>query len=373
MAFRSTTTTTTIRTRTLVPANAFYYDTGLANSAKHNIFKRALVPGGKATYQKQRMKRIDKIYDAICSMDNLRAADCIAQRGKTRQHGVQRHNANREQRLQELREILLTKSFRTSEYNTFKIYEPKERLVYSLPYYPDRIVHHAIMRVLEPVFNAMFTADTYSCIKDRGIHSAARKLRYALKDRANTAYCLKLDIQKFYPSIDHDVLKSLLRRKIKDADALCLLDGIIESAPGLPIGNYLSQHLANFYLTYFDHWLKETVGVKYYFRYCDDLVLLSGNKPYLHQTLGDVRTYLSDNLKLQIKSNYQVFPVAVRGIDFLGYVFYPTHMLIRKSIKQNCARKLGRGASPAIIASYAGWLKHADAKNLSKKLFTNAA
>ena len=318
------------------------------------------------------MNRIGNIYDAICSMDNLRAADSIAQKGKSKQHGVQRHNTNSEANLQALHECLINRSFKTSAYKTFTIHEPKERTVFSLPYYPDRIVHHSIMNVLEPVFMAMFTADTYSCIKGRGIHLAAHNLRKALRDKNNTTYCLKLDIQKFYPSVDHAVLKSLLRRKIKDNNALQLLDSIIDSAPGLPIGNYLSQHLANFYLTYFDHWLKEQIQVKHYFRYCDDMVILSGEKPYLHQTLANVREYLSANLKLRVNNNYQIFPLAARGIDFLGYVFYPTHTRVRKSIKQNCARKLGRGASPATIASYAGWFKHADAKNLTRKLLTAA-
>src|SRR5690606_15310200 len=146
----------------------------------------------------------------------------------------------------------------------FKVFEPKERLVYRLPYFPDRITHHAIMNVLEPIFVANLTTDTYSCIKGRGIHACANAVKKALKDVPSTKYCLKLDITKFYPSVDHEILKALLRRKFKDQDLLELLDEIIDSAPGLPIGNYLSQYLANFYLSYFDHWIKEKKRVKYY-------------------------------------------------------------------------------------------------------------
>lgn len=264
--------------------------------------------------------------------------------------------------------MLRDKTFRTSDYTTFRIYEPKEREIFRLPYFPDRILHHAVMNILEPVFVAHFTADTYSCIKGRGIHAAVRKMKAALKDEEATTYCLKLDIKKFYPSVNHDILKALLRRKFKDEDLLRLLDEIIDSAPGLPIGNYLSQYLANYYLSFFDHWLKEERGVKHYFRYADDLVFLSGSKPELHQLLADVREYLRVNLKLEVKGNYQVFPVAARGIDFLGYVFYHTHIKVRKHIKQSFARKLAKGASPATIASYKGWLKHCDSRHLLKKL-----
>lgn len=315
------------------------------------------------------MKRINNIYGQITQLHNIQLADAKARKGKGWQYGVMAHDANRDANLLVLQDALTAKTYKTSIYTTFIIFEPKERTVYRLPYYPDRITHHAIMNVLEDVFVNMFTADTYSCIKKRGIHGAANKLKNALKkDIHGTTYCLKLDIQKFYPSINHDVLKELLRRKFKDEDLLWLLDEIIDSTDGLPIGNYLSQYLANFYLTYFDHWLKENKGVKYYFRYADDMVILSDNKEQLHQLLYDIKTYLSDKLKLRIKSNYQVFPVAARGIDFVGYVFYHTHTLLRKSIKQNFARKLKQKALHETIASYNGWLKHCDAKNLTKKL-----
>lgn len=301
-------------------------------------------------------------------MDNLILADARASKGKSLQYGVQAHNKNRETNLQLLHNMLCNKTYQTSTYSTFKIYEPKEREVFRLPYFPDRITHHAIMNVLEPVFTALFTADTYSCIKGKGIHAAARNVRRALLDVPGTLYCLKLDIQKFYPSVDHAILKQLLRRKFKDQELLWLLDGIIDSAPGLPIGNYLSQYFANFYLTYFDHWIKENKSVKYYFRYADDLVILANNKPYLHALLADIRQYLHQNLNLTVKQNYQVFPVASRSIDFVGYRFYHTHTLLRKTIKQNFARMVATNKNRASIVSYYGWAVHADCNHLLKKL-----
>jgi retron-type reverse transcriptase len=314
------------------------------------------------------VKRLNNLYKQICSVENLQRADATARKGKALQPGVQAHDLNRDANIQQLHQMLADKTYRTSEYTVFTIHEPKERLIFRLPYFPDRILHYAIMNVLEPVFMATFTADTYSCVKGKGIHGAARAVVKALKDVPATQYCLKLDIKKFYPNVDHLILKLLLRRKFKDADLLWLLDEIIDSAEGLPIGNYLSQYLANFYLTYFDHWLKEQRGVKYYFRYADDIVVLAPDKAYLHQLLADIREYLSIELNLCVKNNYQVFPVAARGIDFVGYRFFHTHVLLRKRIKQNFARKIAKRPNPATIASYMGWAKHCNSTNLLKKL-----
>lgn len=319
------------------------------------------------------MKRLGNLYEKICSIANLQLADAIARKGKGKQYGVMIHMKDDDMNILKLHHLLVDKTFRNSEYTTFKIYEPKERIVFRLPYYPDRIVHHAVMNVLEPIFVSTFTADTYSCIKGKGIHAAARGLKRALLDVEGTRYCLKLDIKKFYPSVDHSVLKALLRRKFKDEDILWLLDEIINSADGLPIGNYLSQYFANFYLTYFDHWIKENMAVKYYFRYADDLVILSDDKKALHELLSHIRTYLHTQLKLQVKDNYQVFPVAARSIDFVGYRFYHTHTLLRKSIKQNFARLMqSKRRNRASIASYLGWCKHCNSKNLVKKLLNES-
>lgn len=314
------------------------------------------------------MKRINHLFEKICSLDNIRLAERIARKGKFRQPGVLEFDRDPERNIQKLQQVLIDKAYQTSAYTVFSIHEPKERIISRLPYYPDRIVHHAIMNILEPIFVDTFTADSYSCIKKRGIHAAAKAVKSALKDIQGTTYCLKLDIKKFYPSINHDVLKALLRKKIKDQDLLQLLDEIIDSSDGLPIGNYLSQYFANFYLTYFDHWLKEGLQVKYYFRYADDIVILASDKPYLHQLLSEIRNYLQVHLRLTVKENYQVFPVDDRGIDFVGYVFRHSHTRLRKSIKQNFARAVSRGASRQSIASYRGWAQHCNGTHLLNKL-----
>lgn len=314
------------------------------------------------------MKRIGNLYQNIISFQNLELADKKARKGKAGQYGVLKFSENKEANLTMLQQMLLDKTYTTSTYTKFTIRDPKEREIFRLPYFPDRIVHHAIMNVMEPVFVSTFTTDTYSCIKGKGIHAASRAVRYSLHDVAGTQYCLKLDVRKFYPNIDHDILKQLLRKKIKDQDLLWLLDDIIDSTSGVPIGNYLSQYFANFYLAYFDHWIKEIKRVKHYFRYADDLVILAPDKPSLHALLADIKVYLADNLKLQVKQNYQIFPVGKRGIDFVGYVHFHTHTLLRKSIKKRFARKVSLGAGRQTLASYNGWAKHCDSKHLLKKL-----
>lgn len=316
------------------------------------------------------MKRFGNLFHTICSMDNLRLADQRARRQKGHQRGIREFDKDHAGNLQALHESLVDGTYRTSAYRTFLIYEPKEREIFMLPY-KDRIVHHAIMNLLESILVPTFTADTYSCVKGKGVHKANEAVKRALKDVAGTQYCLKMDIRKFYPSVNHDVLKQLIRRKIKDKYLLQLLDEIIDSADDIPIGNYLSQYFANLYMTGFDHWMKEQKRQRYYFRYADDMVILASTKEELHQLLAEIRHYLATNLKLNLKHNYQIFPVEKRGIDFVGYVNYHTHTRVRKTIKKNCARKMKKGCGPETRASYLGWFKHADCKHLTKKLLTN--
>ncbi|MDR0429889.1 MAG: RNA-directed DNA polymerase [Tannerellaceae bacterium] len=326
------------------------------------------------------MKRIGNIYEKIIDIDNLRLADEKARRGKLKSYGVKVHDKNREENILKLHEMLKNKTFRTSEYDIFKIYEPKEREIYRLPYFPDRIVHHAIMNILEHIWVSVFTADSFSCIKNRGIHGAMQKVKTAMMDIENTQYCLKIDVKKFYPNIDHDILKEIIRRKIKCKDTLELLDQVIDSAQGIPIGNYLSQYFANLYLTYFDHWIKEEMGIKYYFRYADDMVFLYADKAFLHGLLVCVNNYLHTELKLTLKGNYQVFPVSARGIDFVGFVFYHTHTKMRKGIKKNFCRaaaKLNKRKNISEkdykrrISSWLGWAKYSNSRHLLKTIIKN--
>jgi len=339
---------------------------------------RAGIPaksGRTLANEKQSMKRQGNLYDLVCSADNLALAHQKARKGKAHTYGVRFFENEFKNNMQQLQAELVEGTYRTSEYSVFTIYDQKEREIYRLPF-RDRIVHHAIMNVMEPIWTSIFIQHTYSCIKGRGIHAVLKAIKRDLKDVENTGFCLKMDVRKFYPTIDHEILKSIIRKKVKDNRLLNLLDLIIDSAPGVPIGNYLSQFFANLYLSYFDHWLKETKRVRYYYRYADDIVILSANKPYLHILLKDIEHYLNNELKLQLKGNFQVFPVDSRGIDFVGYVFYHTHILMRKSIKKRLCRKAVKLNKKDItdrdykmqIAPWLGWAKHCNSRNLLKKV-----
>lgn len=318
------------------------------------------------------MKRFGNLYEKIISIDNLQLADEKARKGKLKTIGVTEHDKHREENLKRLHDQLKNGTFHTSQYKIFTIHEPKERIIYKLPYFPDRILHHAVMNIMEPIWMSTFTSDTFSCIKKRGISAIRTKLKRALSDKQNTKYCLKIDIRKYYPTIDHDTLKVIIRTKIKCNRTLAILDEIIESAPGIPIGNYLSQYFANLYLTYFDHWIKETMQVKYYFRYADDMIFLSDNKQFLHSLLSEIIKYLKD-LKLQLKSNYQIFPVDKRGIDFVGFIFFHNHIFMRKGIKQNLCRAVRKCTVKGVkrkirLAGWLGWVKYSNSINLTKSL-----
>lgn len=309
------------------------------------------------------MKRVGNVFDKIVSIENLKIADKKAKRRKLNQKEIRDYFKERESKLELLHNILISDEFKTSNYSVFKVYEPKERIISKLPFFPDRICHWAVYLQLEKIFTPTFTADTYSAIKGRGIHKLSNNLTRVLKDVNSTKYCLKLDIKQFYPSIDNDILKNKIRRKIKCKRTLDLLDNIIDSAKGLPLGNLLSQLFANIYLNELDHFIKQELKIKYYFRYCDDICILGNNKQDLHKILHIIRQKLFD-LKLELRSNYQVFPVEKRGIDIVGYKHFHTHKLLRKSIKKNYIKNKNK-------KTHYSWLKHCNSKNLREKYENN--
>jgi len=324
------------------------------------------------------MKRFGFLYDKIYSIENLKLAHKKARKGKTHYKEVQMVDANPKKYLTLIHNMLKNKTFRNSEYVIMnkKTDNGKVRKIFKLPYYPDRIIHHAIMQIIEPIWLNTFIRDTYSAIPGRGIHDGVKRIKKALRDEKNTKYCLKLDVKKFYPSVDNKILKQIIRKKIKDEDLLWLLDEIIDSTKGIPIGNYLSQYFGNLYLSGLDHYLKENLNCKHVFRYCDDIVILNSSKEFLHKLKNIIIKYFA-GLKLQLKNNWQVFPVSVRGIDFLGYRFFHKYTLLRKSIKIKFVKKIRRISKNweklshtqivNSVMSYYGWFKYANCKNLARK------
>lgn len=300
------------------------------------------------------------------------------------------------------KKCLLYHTYKTSDYEVFyKTEGKKTRKIYKLPYFPDRICQWAILQVIEPFIINNLTDDTYSAIPKRGIHKALFKLQDAMwNDVPECQYCLKLDARHYYQSINHELLKQKYARMFKDDELLWLLGEIIDSITtaeiddlraiylleedidpetGIPIGNYLSQYSGNYYFSSFDHWIKEEKKVKYCFRYMDDIVIFGRTKEELHALRKEIEIYFKDELKLQIKDNWQVFPTYIRGVDFLGYRTFLNYTLLRKSTCKDMKRKLTAIRAKVesgnmmnysewcCINSYRGWLKHCNSFRLSQK------
>lgn len=332
------------------------------------------------------MKRTGNLYAKIYDMDNLKLAHQNARKDKLFYQEVKMVDSDPEYYLGEIQQMLINKTYTVSEYNVSIINDKgKNRELMKLPYFPDRIIQWAIMLQIEETFMKTFCSHTCASIKNRGIKKASELTDKYMKDRFNCEYCLKIDISKFYPNINHEILKKLLRKKFKDDDLLELLDKIVDSTPGnkgVPIGSYLSQFLANFYLSYFDHWLKEKMGMQYVVRYMDDMILFHYSKEYLHWLKKQMDIYLETKLDLKIKPNWQVFPTAIRGVDFVGFRHFFGYKLLRKSTckkfkkkmvvirKKMDAGKLINYSEWCSANSYNGWLKWCDSYRLREKYVT---
>lgn len=309
------------------------------------------------------------------SMNVLRATNNTI-RGKRSRFDVQRMmEQGYIETMQQIWELLSTEQFTPSRYTEKTINDGKERHLKIAPLFPDRIVHHCLVDVLEEHVQKLFIANTYACVRGRGIHKCLQDLNRALqRDKRGTRYCLKIDIRHYYDNISHEVLKSIIAKSVGDKRLLRLIYLIIDSTEGngIPIGFLTSQYFANWYLTPFDHWIKEVVRVRYYYRYMDDIVILGRTKTELHELLEVMRKYLDEELGLEIKPNWQVFPVDARSIDFVGYKSNHYNILARASILKRYWRKLHKLQRKAKergkcftfeqavqeLASHYGWLQH---------------
>ena len=298
--------------------------------------------------------------------------------GKRKQKRVKAILDNEEYYARKIQDMLLKKQYVPSPY-AIKIVQDgssgKIRTIYKPRFYPDQIIHWALMLQLQPIM--MKGMYEYNCgsVPGRGTSYGQNTLRKWLDtDYKNTKYCLKMDVSKFYPSVDNDILKEMFRRKIKDKDCLWLIDSIIDSSQGLPIGNYTSQWFANFFLQGLDHYIKEKLGVKYYVRYVDDLVLLGSNKKKLHKAREAISDYLN-NINLSLKGDWQVFKVNSRAIDFLGFRFYRNKTILRKPNALRIRRRMRKiqkkdvltSKDACAVVSYWGWIKRSDSYNFYHK------
>jgi RNA-directed DNA polymerase len=331
-----------------------------------------LIRKGKA------MKRTGYIYERVCDIENIKTAILKSSLGKRRRKYVRKILDNIDGSAKEISDMLRAKTYTPSPYTIKTIMDGasgKERTIYKPRFFPDQIIHWALMLQLQPLLMKGMYAYNCGSIPNRGTSYGQNALRKWLDtDKKNTKYCLKMDIRHFYPTIDNELLKQSFRRFIKDEDCLWLIDTIIDSNKGLPIGNYTSQWFANFFLQGLDHFIKEELKAKYYIRYVDDLVILGGNKRKLHKIREAIDGYLR-SLHLEMKQNWQVFKISKRPIDFLGLKFYCDKTILRKRTSLRIRRRANKiSKKPSLsfldacaIISYWGWIKRSNSYHFYQK------
>ena len=315
------------------------------------------------------MKTHKRLWDRFISRENFAHAAYRALRNKKKTGEIRRFLRDMPGQTERVRQLVLSGKFTTSQYRVKIVHEPKRREIYILPFYPDRIVHHALMNVLMPIWDAMFSRDSYCCRPGFGIHRASlRTMEFARRRK----YFLQCDVRKFYPSINHKVMYDIIARKVRDKKILAIIQNIIDSKEGetnLPIGNFCSQWFGNLYLNELDTFVKQVLRVKDYIRYCDDFCLFSDDKRELNGWLAEIRQFLFDKLKLTF--SYAEIAPTNAGVDFMGYRHFPNVVKLRKSTMRRVMRRIKRIERIPIetrradihirsqIASMHGWAGHA--------------
>jgi retron-type reverse transcriptase len=331
------------------------------------------------------VKRYGNLWERVLDWPNLLRAARLARRGKRHRYAVQRFQFRAEWELLRLREELRAGTYEPGPFATHTITRPKPRLISAAPY-RDRVVHHALMGVLEPIFDAHFHEHSFACRKGKGTHAAADRLQRLL---ARNRYLIACDVQKFFPSIDHEILKGLLRRRIKDRNVLALADLLIdrsneqdgpafyfpgdnlftpyERRRGLPIGNLTSQWFANLYLDGLDHFITSRLGFGAYVRYCDDFVILGNDRAALRDAFARIVEY-TNGLRLKLHDARAHVRNSTQGATFVGFRIWSTHRFLRKDNVRAFRRRVRwmrgafeRGALTLfdVRQRFAAWIAHA--------------
>jgi len=312
---------------------------------------------------------------------------------KSNKKDVQIWQRNLVENLFELNVTLKSKTYRHSGYHAFKISDPKPRDIHKASV-SDRVLHHAIYQKMYFFLDSKFISDSYSCRINKGTHKAIDRFRHfagkVSKNNTKTCWVLKCDIRKFFANIDHQILKNILKKHIEDQDTLLLLSNVIDSfcsnpiglsygvnsisdmadmqKVGLPLGNLTSQLLVNVYMNEFDQFMKHKLKTKYYVRYADDFAIFSENKEYLEETLRYIEVFLRDELKLNLHPDKVFIKTYASGVDFLGWVNFPNHKVLRTTTKRRMFRNIAKTKNEASLESYKGMLNHGNGYNLQKRL-----
>jgi len=332
------------------------------------------------------MRRYKNLFARVVDFANLSRAFHAASHGKRDRPEVREFEYHLETRLWEIRGQLDAGTYRWGPFRRFYIRDPKRREIRAAPF-RDRVVHHAIFNLLDPLFRRGFIPDSYACIPDRGTHPAAERYRHFVRARAGRGYRLQCDIKSYFASVDHDVLLAILARRVGDGGLLELLRGLVVHGAetpgrGMPIGNLTSQLFANVYLDGLDHFVKEGLRVRHYLRYMDDFVLLANDRAEARRQLVAVKAFLDTNLRLRLNPRRVIIAPLSEPCDLLGYVHHGCGCtrVRRRSVRRLWRRlpvlerrmtteEITYAEARASVSSWFGVAKHANAFRLSQSLF----
>lgn len=343
-------------------------------------------------------KILENIYPKIYDYENLYNAYLKARKNKRYRNDVLKFSNNLEENLIILQNDLIWRSYEVGEYKDFYIHEPKKRLIMALSF-RDRVVQWAIHLVINDFYEKSFITHTYACITNRGTHGAVADMQRWIRQvnrKKDKHYYLKMDVAKYFYRIDHDILLGIIKKKIKDEDAVWLLETIIRSEhkfglelnyeeeirindKGIPIGNLTSQLMANIYLNELDQFVKRKLGMKYYMRYMDDFVILHNDKEILNILLKTIEGFLSKELGLKLNNKTCIRPLDL-GLEFLGYKIWWSHIKLKKKTALKMRRNLKKNlkqyqrgeknfeSANSTFQSYQGVLRHCNSYNLLEKI-----
>lgn len=311
--------------------------------------------------------KLTNSYKDVISVENLLKAWEEFLPGKKNKEDVCEFSKNLMENILDLNYDLLNKTYKHGGYKAFNISDPKPRNIHKASV-RDRLLHHAVYRILYLFFDRTFFSESYSCRINKGTHRAINKFRkfgyIVSKNHIKTCWVLKCDIRKFFASVDQKILIKILAKYISDQNILWLLSKIIHSfystkeCIGLSLGNLTSQLLVNIYMNEFDQWMKHQMRVKYYIRYADDFVILSIDKDYLLELTAKMGDFLDEHLKLQLHPNKVFIKTLASGLDFLGWVHFPNHRVLRTSTRHRAEKAFLESENINRLRSYSGLLKH---------------
>lgn len=317
-------------------------------------------------------------YNHIISLENLLKAWKEFARGKRSRKDVQEFERNLMANIILLHRDLVAKTYTHSVYQAFKIADPKPRDIHKASV-RDRLLHHALHRILSPFFAKTFIVDSNSCQKGKGIHRALQRFRKFIgivsENNTQTCWVLKCDIKKFFANINHAILLDIAAKYIPDQDILNLMSVIVRSfnsnvdGVGLPLGNLTSQLLVNIYMNEFDQFMKHRLKTKHYIRYSDDFIVLSRSRSYLENILPYMREFLGQKLKLVMHPDKISIKTIASGVDFLGWVHFPDHRVLRTTTKKRMFKNIkAKDGKKETVQSYLGLLKHGNARKLANSI-----